>query len=179
MVVTSNCTVFLRRVFTKGKDNTSSRKAATARRKAAGPTGRAAPRQQGRSPSTAHAAEERFWRRKPPPPTDMPRELWLNIQSTRPAHTWGEAGATQSLRKAFFCSFQPSCVHDRKSPPDCSVSFPCTSLILAPLIHARDRFSRKGQENLCVCLGYRWPATRCHLHAHTHILFTLNIVLML
>ena len=36
------------------------------------------------------------------------------LKSTRPAHTWGEAGATQSLRKAFFCSVQPSCVHDRE-----------------------------------------------------------------
>jgi len=77
-------------------------------------------RQRGRSLSTAHAV----WRREPPPPTDMPHGLLLCIQSTRPVHTWGEAVATQSLRKAFFCSVQPSCVHDRERPRDSSVSIP-------------------------------------------------------
>ena len=42
------------------------------------------------------------------------RHMPCELKSTRPAHTWGEAGATQSLRKAFFCSVQPSCVHDRE-----------------------------------------------------------------
>jgi hypothetical protein len=42
-------------------------------------------RQRGRSPLTAPAVEEYFWRREPPTPTDMPRELWLLFkQSTRP-----------------------------------------------------------------------------------------------
>jgi len=48
--------------------------------------------------------------------THMPCELWLHfvLKSTHPSNTWGEAGATQSLRKAFFCSVQSSCVHDRE-----------------------------------------------------------------
>ena len=47
--------------------------------------------------------------------THMPCELCLHycIEKYAPP-TWGEAGATQSLRKAFFCSVQPSCVHDRE-----------------------------------------------------------------
>ena len=47
-------------------------------------------RQRGRSLSTAHAVEERFWRHEPPRPTDMPSELLLSIQSTLPAHMWGD-----------------------------------------------------------------------------------------
>ena len=47
-------------------------------------------RQRGRSLSTAHAVEERFWRREPTPPTDMPRELWLYIYKVRAPHIRGE-----------------------------------------------------------------------------------------
>jgi hypothetical protein len=67
---------------------------------------------------------------------DMPRELWLYIQITRSTHTWGEADATHSLRKAFFCSVQPGCVHDRERPRDSSVSIPAHfASILVPFPH--------------------------------------------
>ena len=90
-------------------------------------------RQRVRSPLTAPAVKERFWLRKQRRPLMAPavkERFWLRkqpprtcrvncgciivLKSTRPAHTWGETGATQSLRKAFFCSVQPSCVLDRE-----------------------------------------------------------------
>jgi hypothetical protein len=68
-------------------------------------------RQRVRSPLTAPAVKERFWLRRQPPRTCRVNcGCIIVLKSTRPAHTWGEAGATQSLRKAFFCSVQPSCV---------------------------------------------------------------------
>jgi hypothetical protein len=112
-------------------------------------------RQRGQSPSTVlHAVEERFWRQEPPPPTDMPRDLWLYIQSTRPANTWGEAGATQSLCKAFFCSVQPSCVHDRERPRDSSVSIPAHfARILAPYSRERQVLSQGLRQHYVYTLG--------------------------
>ena len=82
-------------------------------------------RQRVRSPLTGSAVKESFWLRK-----QSPRTCRVNcgciivLKCTRPAHTWGEAGAIQSLRKAFFCSVQPSCVHDRERPQDSSMSIP-------------------------------------------------------
>jgi hypothetical protein len=82
-------------------------------------------RQRVRSPLTASLVKERFWLRK-----QSPRTCCVNcgciivLKCTRPAHTWGEAGAIQSLRKAFFCSVQPSCVHDRERPQDSSMNIP-------------------------------------------------------
>jgi hypothetical protein len=74
-------------------------------------------RQRVRSPLTAPAAEELLVAQactKQPPRTCRVNCGCIVLKNTRPAHTWGEAGATQSLRKAFFCSVQPSCVHDRE-----------------------------------------------------------------
>ena len=76
-------------------------------------------RQRVRSPLTAPAVKESFWLRR-----QLRRTCRVNcgciivLKSTPPANTWGEAGATQSLRKAFFCSVQPSCVHDRERTKD-------------------------------------------------------------
>jgi len=72
-------------------------------------------RQRVRSPLTAPAVKERFWLCKQPPRTCRVNcGCIIVLKSTRPAHTWGEAVTTQSLRKAFFCRIQPSCVHDRE-----------------------------------------------------------------
>jgi hypothetical protein len=68
------------------------------------------------------------------------------MYKVRAPHIRGEAGATQSLRKAFFCSVQPSCVHDRERPRDSSVSIPAHFLSIHVPFHARDRFSRKGKD---------------------------------
>ena len=91
-------------------------------------------RQRVRSPLTAPAVKERFWLRR-----QLRRTCRVNcgciivLKSTRPANTWGEADATQSLRKAFFCSVHPSCVHDRERerPQDSSMSIPTHFAILA------------------------------------------------
>jgi hypothetical protein len=72
-------------------------------------------RQRVQSPLTAFAVKERFWLRRQPRRTCRVNcGCIIVLKSTPPANTWGEAGATQSLRKAFFCSVQPSCVHDRE-----------------------------------------------------------------
>jgi len=66
-------------------------------------------RQRVRSPLTAPAVKERLRRT-----CRVNCGYIIVLKSTRPANMWGEAVATQSLRKAFFCSVQPSCVHDRE-----------------------------------------------------------------
>jgi hypothetical protein len=71
------------------------------------------------------------------------------MKSTRPAHTWGEADATQSLRKAFFCSVQPSCVHDRERPRESSVSIPAHfARILAPYSRERQVLSQRVKTSM-------------------------------
>ena len=78
----------------------------------------------------------------------------------------GEAGATQSLRKAFFCSLQPSCVHYRERPRDRSVSIPAHfASILVPFPHRETCSLTKEQTNpLYQYFSTRSMTRACHIY---------------
>ena len=80
----------------------------------------------------------------------LPRTCRVNCgceYKVRAPHMWGEAGATQSLRKAFSCSVEPSCVHNRERPRDSSMSVQLgpahLSVYSCTLSSQRDMFSHK------------------------------------
>ena len=103
---------------------------------AAGPTGRTAPQTAGTKPLNGQCGRGALLAVQ----ASVSRICHVNcgcIYKLRAPHiTWGEADATHSLRKAFFCSVQPGCVHDRERPRDSSVIIPAHfASILVPFPH--------------------------------------------
>jgi hypothetical protein len=89
------------------------------------------------------------------------------MKSTCPAHTWGEAGATQSLHKAFFCSVQPSRVHAReRERKRLQCNIPAHFAFISASLSQRDKFSRKDQDIIIALLSIHSPPRSDEIAIH-------------